>query len=310
MSEAAGHYEDEDVQFFAENLHLSESRLNAPLLFLDAQRIHNRITGVDRTNYYDQLKTWLHTQEADLILLEGPGTLEEGHLFNLSMATMAETLDAKVLLVSRFQSVSIIDQLLAAQRMLGDRLLGVVINDVPMARAEEMGAIKTFLEQADIPILGLLPRNAILRSVSVRELARQLEAEVLCRADRLDLMVENLTIGAMNVSAALKYFQNTPNMAVVTGGDRTDIQLAALETSTQCLVLTGHVPPVDAVLRRAEDLEVPILLVDRDTLTTVEIIDQAFGQVRFHEPVKMDCVYQLMSDHFDTDRLLQKLGLA
>jgi uncharacterized protein len=157
--------------------------------------------------------------------------------------------------------------------------------------------------------LGMLPHNNLLGSVSVGELVKQLRAEVLCRADRMDLMVESLTIGAMNVNSALKYFRKARNMAVITGGDRTDIQLAALETSTNCLILTGHIPPSDTVLSRAEDLEIPILSVDLDTLTTVEIVDRTFGQVRLQEPVKVQCVYQMLTKHFDVDRLMTMLKI-
>jgi BioD-like phosphotransacetylase family protein len=85
--------------------------------------------------------------------------------------------------------------------------------------------------------------------------------------------------------------------------------MAALETSTQCLILTGHLPPQPFILTRAEELEIPVLSVDLDTLTTVEIIDNAFGQVRLHEPVKVKCIQQLMDQHFDIDRLMSQLGL-
>jgi uncharacterized protein len=88
-----------------------------------------------------------------------------------------------------------------------------------------------------------------------------------------------------------------------------EIQQAALETSTQCLILTGQLPPPDFILTRAEELEIPILSVDLDTLTTVEIVDKAFGQVRVHEPIKVECIRQLMSEHFDVDRLLSLLEL-
>lgn len=113
----------------------------------------------------------------------------------------------------------------------------------------------------------------------------------------------------MNVNSALKYFRKGRNMAVVTGGDRADIQLAALETSTQCLILTGQVPPIQEVISRAEDLEIPILSVDLDTLTTVEIVDRAFGKVRVNEPIKVQCMSRLMSEYFDTQRLVTDLGL-
>ena len=86
-------------------------------------------------------------------------------------------------------------------------------------------------------------------------------------------------------------------MAVVTGADRTDIQLAALEASTQCLILTGLGEPLSQLIHRAEELEVPILKVELDTLSTVEIIEQAFGHVRIHESIKAAYAFQLVQEH-------------
>ncbi|MBD2184509.1 phosphotransacetylase family protein [Planktothrix sp. FACHB-1355] len=301
---------DEDVKFLAHNLNLPPNRLLKTLLFLDTVSIEKRLKGEDTIDYRSELLKYLQVQSGKLVLLEGPGTLEEGTLFEMSLLEVAEVVDAGIVLVTRLESVLSIHKILSAKRRLGDRLIGVILNDVPSEQLEAVETeIKPFLEQRDIAVLGILPRSALLRSVSVRELVHQLHAEVICRPDRLDLMVESLTIGAMNVNSALKYFRKGRNMAVVTGGDRQDIQLAALETSTQCLILTGHVPPSDFILNRAEDLEIPILSVDLDTLTTVEIINRAFGQVRLQEPIKVQCVRQLMKEHFDVDRLMSKLGL-
>ena len=74
--------------------------------------------------------------------------------------------------------------------------------------------------------------------------------------------------------------------------------------------MTGQLPPPAFIRSRAEELEIPILSVDLDTLTTVEIIDRTFGQVRVHEPIKVHCIHQLMAENFDIDRLLSKLGLT
>jgi BioD-like phosphotransacetylase family protein len=301
---------EEDVRFIPEVLNLPPKQVLSSLLSLDAETIEKRLRGEDSTNYRQSLKQYLREPSSDLIVLEGPGTLSEGSLFNLSLLEVAQEIDAPVLLVARFDSVLIVESLLSAKKRLGKHLQGVVINDIPpeqMSMAQS--TVRTFLERQGIPVLGMLPRSALLRSVSVRELVHQLQAEVLCRSDRLDLMVESLTIGAMNVNAALGYFRKRSNMAVVTGGDRADIQMAALETSTQCLVLTGHLPPQPFILNRAEELEIPVLSVDLDTLTTVEIIDRAFGQVRLHEPIKVQCIQQLMEQYFDIDRLMSQLGL-
>ena len=301
---------EEDVQFVADVLHLSDDRLQPTILALDEPTIQRRIRGDDRVDYPQALKKYLQMRGPDLVLLEGPANLEEGSLFDLSLRQVAEGVNARILLVARFHSLLIIGALISARRRLGDRLLGVLISDIPEDRFEEVKTtVQPYLEERGIPVFGLLPRSALLRSVSVGELVSQLKAEVLCRADRLDLMVESLSIGAMNVNSALKYFRKGRNMAVVTGGDRTDIQLAALETSTQCLILTGQMPPSPDILSRAEDLEIPILSVDLDTLSTVEIVDRAFGQVRVNEPVKVEYICNSMAENFDSDRLMTELGL-
>jgi uncharacterized protein len=301
---------DEDAQFVAEVFKLPADRLQPTILFLDEPTIQKRIQGHDTTDYRQALLKYHQMVGPDLVLLEGPANLEEGSLFDVALLEVAEAVDAQVLLVARFHSLLIVGAMISAKRRLGDRLLGVVINDIPEDRLDEVrNSVQPFLERHGVQILGLLPRSALLRSVSVGELVKQLKAEVLCRPDRLDLMVETLSIGAMNVNSALKYFRKGRNMAVVTGGDRADIQLAAMETSTHCLILTGQMPPLPSILSRAEDLEIPVLSVDLDTLTTVEIVDQAFGQVRLHEPIKVQCICQMMTEHFAIDRLLAELGV-
>jgi BioD-like phosphotransacetylase family protein len=246
-----------------------------------------------------------------LAILEGSADLQEGSLFHLATEQLAQALDATVLLVTRYHDLSSIDAILAAKQQLGDRLLGIIINDIPHDRVEIVqNILAPYLEQSGIPVFGALPRNGLLRSVTVKQLVQQLKAEVLCRPDRLDLMVESLSIGAMNVNSALEYFRKGTNMAVVTGGDRADIQLAALETSTQCLILTGHLPPQPFIVSRAEDLEIPILSVDLDTLTTVEIIDRTFGQVHLQEPIKINCVRELFAHYCDVERLISSLAIG
>lgn len=310
LSESRADEIDEDVRFIAKTLNLSDRCLYPTLLSLDKMTIAQRLSGTDQTDYQRSLKQYLNRQEGDVVLMEGPGTLDEGRLFDLSLPQMAHCLNAAVVLVIRYHSELIVDTVLGVQQRLGDRLLGVLINDVPLEHLDGAETtIKPFLESRGVTVLATMPRSELLRSVSVAELVHQLNAEVLCRPDRLDLMVESLKIGAMNVNSALKYFRRAHNMAVVTGGDRTDIQLAALETSTHCLILTGQIPPSAAVLSRAEDLEIPILSVDLDTLTTVEIIDRTFGQVRLQEAVKVQHICQLMEKHLDVDRLMAKLGL-
>jgi uncharacterized protein len=311
LNESQGTVVEEDVQFITDSLNLSSSRVAPIILALNEVAVQKRLRGEDKTDYQQSIEQqYLQIKRGDLVLLEGPGNLEEGNLFGLSLLQVAEAVDGAVLLIARYKSLLSVEALVSAKQRLGDRLIGVVINDIPGEQYQTANNdMRPFLEQQGIPVLGMLPKNDLLRSVSVGELAHQLNAEVLCRSDRLDLMVESLAIGAMNVNAAVKYFRKRRNMAVVTGGDRVEIQQAALETSTQCLILTGQLPPPDFILTRAEELEIPILSVDLDTLTTVEIVDRTFGQVRVHEPIKVHCIRHLITEHFDVNRLLSQLGL-
>lgn len=303
---------EKDVEFITQSLNLAPNRVVPTLLTLNETTLQKRLCGEDTTNYQQFLTSqYLQNTDSDLVLLEGPGNLSEGSLFDLSLMQLADLVDAEVLLVFRYKSLLSVETLLSAKQLIGERLIGVVLNDVPASHLQAVNhTMRPFLEQQGIPVLGILPKSNLLRSVTVGELVHQLNAQVLCRDDRLNLLVESLAIGAMNVNAAVKYFRKRQNMAVVTGGDRVEIQQAALETSTQCLILTGQLPPPSFILTRAEELEIPILSVDLDTLSTVEIIERTFGQVRVHEPIKVECIRHLMREHFDINRLLSLMDLS
>ena len=125
-----------------------------------------------------------------------------------------------------------------------------------------------------------------------------------------DELVEDFSVGAMNVESALRHFQHVHNKAVVTGGDRADIQLAALETSTRCLILTGGLHPDARILARAQEASVPIILTQEDTLTTIERIERMSGKMRVREPQKIQRAMELGQEHVDFKRLEQRLGIA
>ena len=106
--------------------------------------------------------------------------------------------------------------------------------------------------------------------------AEGLRAEVLCGADHMGELVEHMLVGAMSAEAALTHFRRQAHKAVITGGDRADIQLAALDTSTRCLILTGNLYPSPVVLNRADELTIAArdseMLVSREAQAALESI--------------------------------------
>jgi len=132
----------------------------------------------------------------------------------------------------------------------------------------------------------------------------------LCLPDKGDVLIERMIVGAMNVEQALPRIRRVSGAkAVITGGDRADMQLVALETATKCLVLTGHLRPVPEVLRRAEESGVPVLLVRGSTMETVGAIEQVFGKTRLGQSAKLDQFEKLLIEHFDFARLCEALEL-
>jgi uncharacterized protein len=307
---------DDDVRFVGSTLGLEEQQLIPSLHVRDGASAHRRLLAGDRSAgegfaaWAAQLRTPGDATSAGIALLEAPGSQYEGLLYGLSLGELAQALDAPVLLVHPWTDSCSLEPLLAVHDQLGHHLAGVVLNGVdPEALVGLHHDVVPALEQLGLPVLGAMPRSPLLRSVTVAELARRLGAQVLCCRDRLDLLVETLSIGAMNVNSAMEFFRRRRNMAVVTGADRTDIQLAALEASTQCLILTGAGEPLPQLLNRAEELDVPLLKVEHDTLTTVEVVEQAFGHVRLHEAVKATYAFRLVEEHCNFARLFDRLRL-
>jgi BioD-like phosphotransacetylase family protein len=167
-----------------------------------------------------------------------------------------------------------------------------------------------FLEQRNVPILGVLPEKRGLEALTVKELVEALDAQVLAKGADPQALVENLTVGAMTADAALSRFRKQMNKAVITGGDRTDIQLAALETSTTCLILTGNLQPSPLIVKQAEEFGVAVLLVNTNTIETIEAIEKVFGKTRLAQPSKLHEFEEMVSANVDMTRLYQVIGLT
>jgi len=312
LPESAEHGEA-DVDFIQQTLNLPSSLLRPTLLNLDRAALQRRLSGEDKADYSTKLEEYKKIIEGDLVLLEAPANTAEGTIFGLSLEQMADNLDAPILLVMRFGSLLVVDHILMAKNRFGDRLLGVVINDIPDDQYETaIEILHPYLEEQGIPVFALMPENRTLRSVSVSELVDQLGATILSCPENIDLskvMVEELKIGAMDVNSAQSYFRKSYNKAVITGSSRIDLQFAALETSTNCLILTGRPYISDDVAHKAMELGVPVLAVSKDTLSTVSIIESCLGQVRLHEGVKVTSICDMMGKHFNFERFLKLMKI-
>ncbi|HLB25176.1 MAG TPA: phosphotransacetylase family protein [Nitrospirota bacterium] len=246
----------------------------------------------------------------DVTLIGGARDVHDGSFLGISGLRLIRETGAKVVMVDPFSGEVCVDCLLAVRDMVGDSLVGAVINKVPPEGMEYLrGMVAPFLKKKGIPLLGMLPSDKLLNSITVRQITESLGGTALCCEEKQDELVENLSIGAMDVESALKYFRRTPNKAVITGGHRADIQLAALETSTKCLVLTGDLLPNALIISKAKASGVPVISVKYDTLATVETLEAVLGKVRIREERKVARAMELMRTHFDYGAFYAKAGI-
>jgi hypothetical protein len=304
-----GQTTDEDALFVAQQL-----QLTTPVADLCPIIIRPDVCTMDPALAQDKVRKAFASasDSVDVMLVSGTGPIiSRGSMLGLSGVSLSAMLDAKVLLIGRCESFLEADSVVASYRALNSRCLGAFLNLVPPRMKDKIwDEVIPCLERQGLTVFGVMLRDPVLHSVSVRELAEATGGEFLSGADQAHELVENFVVGAMGVEYALRYFRRTPRKCVITGGDRSDIQLAALETPTRCLILTGDLRPSHTVLARAEELGVPVLLVREDTLVTVTTIDEMLGKLRVREPRKIEHAIEQFEAHLGLAKLDAALGLT
>jgi BioD-like phosphotransacetylase family protein len=308
-----GRIADEDAAFVIETLKLQATPWDLSPVVVTPELLRDRLRSTGQINFMEQVKSAAEAAGSgkDILLLEGGASLREGYAVGLPTPSVAAEVGSHFLVVIKYRDeVRMLDDAMASKTRLGSAMSGILINRVPeQASAFVREVAVPFLEQQDLPVFGILPERRSLEAITVGELIQLLGGQVLTAEPDLEAMVETLTVGAMTAEAALSRFRKQQNKAVITGGDRTDIQLAALETSTTCLVLTGNLQPSPLIVKQAEEFGVAVLLVPMNTMETVEAIENVFGKTRLGQAVKLKQFEALVAEHLDYPRLYKAMGL-
>ena len=243
--------------------------------------------------------------DRDHMFVEGGGDWTTGGVVDLTDVDVADLLDARVVLVAEYGAPGDLDEVLAAADAFGDRLAGVVFNKVGDAAFDSLDRDGIpFLEARGIPVFGALPHEKELAGVTVGDLAGELGAEVLTDGPT-DAFVERFLVGAMGGDEALRHFRRARDAAVITGGDRADVQAAALDASgVKCLVLTGGHRPSGAVLGRAAEAGTAVIAMNTDTATAIDRVEEVIRGGRTRDARTVDRMAELLAAHADVDALV------
>jgi hypothetical protein len=255
------------------------------------------------TKAYERMR-----EGADVVLVGGPPWVYAMASLGLDPVSLAREFGAGALIINKVNHDLALDRMVyqaASARAAGVDVVGTVCNHVPRELLDKCRAVYSpYVEDRGFKVLGIIPRRLEIACPTVGEYYDSLGGELLVGGADMDRLVEDVLVGAMTIESVLSYFRRSPNKAVITGGDRTDICLAALETSTAVLVLTGGLYPNAKVLTRAADQGVPVLLVNYDTYQTIQRLHDISRRIRPTDERSIATAKELVDKHCDWETLL------
>ena len=257
--------------------------------------------------------------EKDFVIIEGTGHAGVGSVFDLSNARVACLLESKVIIVTKGGIGRPIDEL-ALNKALFDKegveVVGVILNKL---LPEKLDYVRDFarrgLERLGVELLGAIPQEPLLTNPTLGQIRQTIKGQFINAREKSRRRVKKVIIGAMSSSHVMEHFQ--PGTLVITPGDREDVILAALSTSTLSeaedraiagLVLSGDLLPHQRLLDLLANSEVPVIRSPLDSYAVASGIHSMTVKTLPGDVEKIDKIQALIDRYVDVDRLLEKLA--
>ena len=245
-------------------------------------------------------------QDKDILFIEGGKDLTYGTSVHLDPVSVTRYVDGKLILVMSGSDDVVVDDITFMKpylQMTGVNLAGVIINKVHDTK--EFSDL--YIEQItnmDIPVLGVIPYETELSYLSVGYLSEFLFAKVLAGENALNNVVKNIFVGALSANVALRnpLFAKEAKL-IITGGDRVDMILAALESDTAGIILTNNVLPPSGIISKAANRNIPLLLVSADTFQTANQIYNLEPLPTKEDTEKIEILGKAVAEHVSMDAL-------
>ena len=241
--------------------------------------------------------------DADVTFVEMPNSVDPS-----GVSAAAESLGASVLLVASYRRDLRGEDLSEWSNALGDRLAGVLVNGLTRYLGTEARAnLLPSLEESRIPCVGLIPEDRLMLSITIEELRSALDGRYVVDEGDTDAPVEWFQVGGLSLDPGEIRFGLYDNNAVIVRGDRPDIQMSALNGSASCLVLTGGVDPIEYIAYEAREEEIPVMVIEPDTLTTMSALNEVTASPRMDSATKVERFAALLEAHANLDRIWSAL---
>jgi BioD-like phosphotransacetylase family protein len=303
---------DTDAYFINKTLGLHQSAATLSPFLLDEEHLEKLLSSGDEILSSIQSVLDKLSKDKKLCVINGVNNFTQGAFLGLNPSNLVPLIDAYSIIICSGISSSSMDDIYKAQSLLGERLLGVIFTNLSKKEMDTaQKVIIPYLNKNKIKCLAKIPKDPVLSAVSVTDVFDTLGGYYIVEPAKVydDELVEDFFIGAMGVDSAMRYFRQSPNKAVITGGDRADIQFAALETGVKLLILTGNLNPSDMIKSKAKAMKVPILVVKESTLEIAHKIFVLKQKLKMNHAKKIMRAQKLVGHELNFDAIAEQMGL-
>jgi len=303
---------DKDIEFILRTVYKDKNNydLVCPVSIPEAYYI-DLIDASKKMEYLEKIKSTYEiiSKNVDYVIIEGAPSIRKYVRVGVDDVSIAKSLGIKdMIYISPVSSDNCIDNIFFTKNYFEFRevnLAAIIFNKIDfdyIPRIKELQ--KGHIDKYNIPVLGIIERSIQLFSPRVTEVKEAIGGELINEpaSEGLNNIVETIIIGAMNAQAALKYLRQVKKAAVITGGDRVDLALAALNEDVSVLILTGFMQPDAKVVTVANEKKIPILLSPSDTYTTLRNLERLKPGIQEDE---IQTVLDLMESQIDWEFLLK-----
>jgi uncharacterized protein len=238
-------------------------------------------------------------EETGPLLIEGGKDLTYGSSVRLDTLSLVRYTGGKLIIVVAGDEGTIIDDVTFIKKYVDMAGIdyGVVINKVNNLEDYRNTHLRDIKEMG-VNILGILPYDQALTQVPVSYVAEKLQARVITGEAGLNKRVKAIFVGSMSGDAAARHpLFKKENKLVITSGDRGDYIVAALQSSTSCIILTNNVIPPQNLISKATDLNIPLLLVPFDTFQTAKQVDDMVPLLTKDDTERIDLLKKLVEQN-------------
>ncbi|NEQ45685.1 MAG: phosphate acetyltransferase [Leptolyngbya sp. SIOISBB] len=317
-----GQDQDEDIHLIVSHFDLKQSYEES--FGLRSREAQDLVAQHRTDEVIDTIIRKFKTLESrgDFLLCEGSDYLTESFAFEFSFnQEIAKNLGAPVLILgnaynrSLEEAVGPVELAVDAYQDVGCDIAGIILNN---AAAELVNPLKEELFRRFGMrglLLSVIPHHPRLASPRMRDIATQLQAQVLYGRKRLKNLATRRIVAAMQLQNCLNRLE--PNSLVITPGDRGDMIAGMLQAHQSTsypplagLLLSTGMQPDPAIARLIEGIPdpLPILSVETDTYTTAAQVNEVHSTLWPDDREKIDLSIQTFDQHVDLNRLEQQIS--